>query len=241
MKNLYTLTAIMLVAVSIRAQGLDEILERYFSALGQDKLNQVNTMITHGTSVNYGLENKFILTQKRPDKIRLEVEIQGMKYIQVYDGKSGWSINPFSGSSEPQDMSDIELKEIMERADMDGYLYNWKKKGHGVELIGKEDMEGTEVYKLKMTKKDGDVTFYFIDTDTFILLKMTNRIKVGESEIESDSYLSNYKYYEGVLLPFSIEIRQNGQLVGQLTMDEITVNTPVDDALFIKPVKEEEK
>jgi len=231
----------MLVAVSIDAQSLDEILDRHFSALGQDKVNQVSTMITQGTSVNYGLENKFTLTQKRPEKIRLEVEIQGMKYIQAYDGKSGWSINPFSGSSEPQDMSDIELKDMRERADLDGYLYNWKEKGHVVELIGKEDMEGTEVYKLKMNKKDGDVTFYFIDTETFILLKMSSRFKVGDSEIESDSYLSNYKTYEGMLLPFSIESKQNGQLVGQVTLDEITLNTPVDDALFIKPVKKEEK
>ena len=39
---------------------------------------------------------------------------------------------------------------------------DYKAKGSKIELVGKDDMEGTEVYKLKLTTKDGkEKTMFF--------------------------------------------------------------------------------
>ena len=37
------------------------------------------------------------------------------------------------------------------QADIDGPLVDWKSKGHKVEYLGTEDMDGTQAHKLKVT------------------------------------------------------------------------------------------
>ena len=48
---------------------------------------------------------------------------------------------------------------------MDGMLWNWKEKGYTVTFDGKEDMEGTSCYKIKVDTKEGDSFTYYIDAE----------------------------------------------------------------------------
>ena len=40
---------------------------------------------------------------------------------------------------------------------------DYKAKGNTVELMGKEDVEGTPAYKLKVTKKSGNIEYDYLD------------------------------------------------------------------------------
>ncbi|MCX6249182.1 MAG: hypothetical protein NTX61_00365 [Bacteroidetes bacterium] len=220
--------------------GLDEILQKYYNAIGIEKMKEWQTLTMTGKTLAMGSEYPIKLILKRPGKIRIEVEVQGVKMIQVFDGVHGWSVAPWSGSTDPQDMTADEIKVISEQADFEGPLYNWKEKGHKAELIGKEDMEGTSVYKIKLTKAKGDIDFYFIDAESFVVIKTTTIVKMQGNESEGDSYSSNYKEVNGVMMAFTIENKfkgQNGQMTNQLVIDKVNVDEPVNDNLFVKPVK----
>src|SRR5271157_2304808 len=129
---------------------LDDILTAYYKAIGIEKMKDWQTISSSGKTIAMGVEYPFKFYQKRPGKIRIEAEIQGMKMIQAFDGNQGWTITPWSGSSDPQDMTADETKEMKHQADPEGALYNWKEKGHKAELIDKEDLEGSQVYKIKL-------------------------------------------------------------------------------------------
>jgi hypothetical protein len=187
-----------------------------------------------------GMEYPFKIYKKRPGKSRIEVEIQGSKMIQVYDGQKGWSVIPWSGSTDPQDMTADEAKNLKDQSEFEGSLYNWKEKGYKVDLVDKEDLEGSSVYKIKLTKPDGDTETYFIDADNFIILKVSSMVKIQGNESEGEVDYSDYKPVEGVLMPFTFQNKfkgQAGEMVSQIIFDTIVINKEINDSLFLKPVK----
>lgn len=249
MKNTILLFASLLLSVfSISAQdmSLDEVLENHFETVGQDKLSEVQTLKMTGKQMMQGMEFPFTVYIKRPGKMRVEVEIQGNTMVQGFNGEEGWMINPFSGSLDPQDVNEDQLKQFKEQSDIDGKLFNWKEKGYEVELEGKEDMEGTEVYKIKLTEKpenegeEGDVTYYFIDADNFVILKTTAKRTVQGQQIEVDNYQSNYKQIDGIAFAYSMETKMNGNTVSQMTIEDVKLGDDIDNTIFERPIKKEE-
>ena len=113
MKKLITLITFLSFFVSgIIAQDLEEILDTYFETIGQEKLLEYNTMTAKGKSIQQGMETDFSLWQKRPDSFRIEVDIQGATMVQVYDGENGWYIAPWTGSIDPVEIDDFQLKAL---------------------------------------------------------------------------------------------------------------------------------
>jgi outer membrane lipoprotein-sorting protein len=225
--------------VNLKSQDLTEVLNSHFKAIGQEKLTTINSMKTSGKTIAQGMELDFDIFTQRPEKFRLEVDIQGAKMIQAYDGEKGWFVAPWTGSLDPIEISGVQLKSIKQQANMDGMLYNYAEKGYTAELLGKEDMEGTEVFKIKQTDKDGDVYYYFIDAENFVLLKSSSKVKMGESEVESETFYSNYKEFEGMMIAYSFESKTNGQTVSQINISSIELNPQIDATIFTMPAKKE--
>lgn len=222
---------------SIIAQDLEEVLETYFEAAGQDKLLKVNTITMDGDIMVQGMELPFTTIVKRPNMLRIETTIQGQKIIQVFDGENGWMINPMMGTLDPQDMDPETVKQLRTQADIDGELYNYEEKGHTVEYLGTDEMEGTEVHKIKLTRKDGDVSIYYIDADAYVVLKATGKRKIQGVEVEGESTFGNYKMVEGIVFPYSITSGVAGQPGAQIVIDTILLDKPVADSLFVRPQK----
>ena len=238
-KLIFLITLLSLAWLPGRSQDmkLDDILNSYYKAIGFEKMKDFQTIIGTCKMVGQPMEVPVTFYIKRPGKVRVEVLVQGNKMISAYDGTSGWSITPWSGSSDPQDMTADEIKGMKEQADIEGPLYNWKEKGHKVELIGKEDLECSSVYKIKLTKADGDIETYYIDADSFVPLKTTSITKIQGNESESETYMSNYADFNGVMMAKTIANKYKGQVVSTIQMDKVEFNQPVSDSLFMKPAK----
>jgi hypothetical protein len=168
--------------------------------------------------------------------MRLEFIAQGMTGIQAYDGKSGWQVMPFNGSSNAEPMSPEDLKDAQEQADFDGPLLDYKAKGNQVELAGKEDVEGTPTYKLKITLKNGDVQYQYIDADAYLELKELSKRMIQGTERQVETTVGNYKEVQGLMFPFAIESGiQGGEHKQKIIVDKVELNVPVDDARFAMP------
>jgi len=235
-KSLLLIASLLLVAGgSLLAQSLDEVLAEHFSATGQDNLLKVNSQKVTGKVIQSGMEIPFIQYAKRPGKVRIEATLQGLTLIQTFNGTEGWVINPFAGVTTPQPMTEDQLRSIKYQADNDGMLWNWKDKGYQVTLEGKEDMEGTSCYKVKLVTEPGDVFTFYIDADSYIMLRQNAKMKVMGNESESDNYYSNYTMVEGIAMPGKAETKMNGQLVVTLIFEKIELNPELEDTMFDKP------
>jgi outer membrane lipoprotein-sorting protein len=130
--TLFFLAVFGLLLSNIQAQDLDEILQSHYEAVNNDALAKVQTIHMTGKSGRMGQMFNFEIWQSRPNKFRMEVDIQGQKMIQVYDGENGWVVAPWTGTLDPQELGPTELKQFKEQADIDGELWNWEEKGSKV-------------------------------------------------------------------------------------------------------------
>ena len=161
---------------------------------------------------------------------------KSMTAIQAYDGEQGWKVYPFQGRKDPEKMSADDTKSLMEEAEIDGPLVDWKAKGSTVEYLGTEDVDGTSAHKLKVVRKNGDVTFVFLDPDAFLeIRKTTQRVEQG-AQVEVETDVGDYEKIAGVFLPFSIESGRKGDPDKQkIVIDKAEPNISVDDATFKFP------
>ncbi len=239
MKKLISALFALCMVFSLQAQNLEEILENHFDVVGQEELTNINTIKMVGNVVQGGMELPFTMYMSRPLKIKMEISIQGQQMIQAFDGESGWYISPMAGTLEPQDMGPDMVKDMKEQADFDGDLYNYEEKGSSLEFVGTEEAEGTEVYKLKLTKENGDISNYFIDTETYIVLKTTAKKLIQEVEVESETILGNYQMIDGMAFPFSISTGMNGQVMAEIVITEVVFEVEIEDDFFAKPKPQE--
>ena len=159
-----------------------------------------------------------------------------MTAVQAYDGKEGWKISPFQGRKDPEKMSADDVKPLMEDAEIDGPLVDWKAKESKLEYLGREDVDGTSAYKIKVVRKNGDVSFVYLDPDHFLEIRLlTQRIKHGaQEEVETD--VGDYEKIGGVFVPFSIEAGRKGDPDKQkIVIEKAEANVPIEDAIFHFP------
>jgi outer membrane lipoprotein-sorting protein len=234
----------VLIALPVSAQTVDEIIAKNLQAKGGlQKLKAVQTARMAGTmTVGPGMEAPFVIEFKRPNQMRLDFTLQGMTGTQAYDGKTGWMLMPFSGRKDPEPMPTEALKQAEEQADFDGPLVDYQAKGHKVELVGKEKVEGSDAYKLKVTLKNGDIRYIYLDADQYLEIKVDGKTTIRGTEIENSTSIGDYKEVGGLMLPHAMESTQAGSPQSQkMTIEKIELNVPIDDARFKMPeVKKEE-
>ena len=218
---------------------VDELVSKNIEAKGgADALHALQSLRLSGKLlVNEGqIEFAYLQTKERPGELRTEATLQGMTQVEAYDGKEGWKISPFQGRKDPEKMSADDLKPLMEDAEIDGPLVDWKAKGSTVDYLGTEEVDGTLAHKLKVVRKNGDVSFVYLDPDHFLEIRvLTGRVKHGAyEEVETD--LGDYEKTAGVFVPTSIESGRKGDPDKQkILIDKVEANVPVDEATFHFP------
>ena len=159
-----------------------------------------------------------------------------MTMVQAFDGKDGWKISPFQGRKDPEKLSSDDTKSLMEDAEVDGALVDWKEKGSTVEYLGTEDVDGTLAHKLKVTRKNGDVNYVYLDPEHFLEIRITTQRTEHGAQVETETDLSDYEKVNGVYLPLSIEAGRKGSSDKQkVILDKAEGNVPVDDQAFAFP------
>jgi len=238
-KAILVLLIVMVGGTLLFSQTLDQILAKnYATRGGLEKLKAIKTIYSEGKTV-IAIQNMEIpakIWMKKPNKMRMEMVVMEKTLVMGFDGQKAWMIVPFLGTDDAQEMPAEQSKEFSEQADSMDPLVDYKEKGDQLEFIGKEDMEGSPVYKLKLTKKNGKITFFYLDTDSCIELKTTSFVKAGEQELQVDTLLGDYKEVDGIMIPFSMEIK-GGPSSMKIVLNNIKFNVEADDSMFIMPPK----
>jgi len=239
---LAVLAALALFSFAANAQTVDEVISKNIQAHGgADKLKSVSSLRTTSKFSQGSFRAEFRQESKRADKVREEFIIQGLAQVQAYDGKTGWQISPFSGRKDPELLSQDDLKSLVVDADIDGPLVDYKQKGHKAELVGHDSMEGTDCFKVKLSMKNGDVRYYYLDADSFLELKVEIQTTIRGALQESELYYGDYEQVNGIYYPFAIEQAQKGSASrAQFSVEKIEQNIPLEDAHFSMPVSKPE-
>jgi outer membrane lipoprotein-sorting protein len=238
----FALAALVLLPLALPGQTVEEIIAKNVQARGGlEKLRAIKTLRVTSKFSQGSLRAEFIQENKRNDKVREDFIIQGMAQIQAYDGHTAWQINPFGGRKDPELMSQDDTKSLVIDADLEGPLVDYKQKGHTAELMGHDSVEGTDCYRIKLTLKNGDIRYYYLDADSFLEIKFENQSNVRGAFQYTDTLLGDYEKVDGVYFPFSIETAETGTENWQrFTVERIEPNVALDDSRFSLPVAKTE-
>ena len=217
------------LSVASKAQTADEIISKHLTAIGgADAWKKVNSVITEGSLKVQGADVALTLTVLNGKGMRQNISVMGMTGYQIVTPTGGWNFMPFQGQAKPEAITEDDLKESIDQLDAQGPLVDYKTKGHTIELLGKEDIEGTEAYKLKLTYKGGKTETYFIDPASYYILRSVTKQKANGQEMEVATNYSNYtKLPEGIVVPMSITLP-----FGEMTVSKVEINKPVDEKIF---------
>lgn len=234
--NCWILT--LLVALPLPAQTVDEIVDKYVEARGgKARIAEIDTLTATGTALMGGeMEVPFVYQWKRPDHFRFELTTQGMTEVQAFDGEDAWFTDP-PGQTEPADMPPMQFAMLNDALDfLEGPLVRYREKGHEVELLGLEEIEGTEAYKLRVTKKGGVVEISYLDPEYFVEILQFEKHQTPGGEMELVTTLGDYKEVDGVMLPHAWERKPRGAPAGiALMFEKIELNGEIPDSRFARP------
>jgi hypothetical protein len=178
----------------------------------------------------------FVMELARPHKTRLEVRFGGQTAVQVFDGSSGWKLRPFLGRREVEPFNADELQLAMQQADLDGPLIDHASKGTRVELEGTEPVEGREAFKLKVTTSAGQVRHVWVDTQSFLDVKVDGSRKMDGKPRAVWTMLRDYRTVDGVKVPFLMETFVEGVAGSEkIQVEKVTVNPKLEPARFTRP------
>jgi hypothetical protein len=210
LRSLAALAPLLLCAfASANAQTADDLIAKNLAARGgADKLAAIHTIVTSGELRFPGdFKLAYKETRMRLDPanyaVRVDASLQGLTVVQAYDGKDGWRINPFEGRKDAERMGADETRELADEGSIDGALLASHLKGSQVDYLGREDIDGTEAYKLRVTQTDGTVFTYYLDPDALLEIKVIERRTIRGAEKETETDLGDYELVNGVYFPFS--------------------------------------
>lgn len=227
-----------LMPAAAAAQTVDQMVAKVLAARGGLlKIRAVKSQRIAGT-ISFGPDasGPFFVELKRPLKMHMQMTLQNLTVIRVYDGKSGWANNPFAGKINPDPMTEEDLRNISEEADFDGPFVDYRQKGNQVELVGKDKVEDKDVWRLRLTTKKGDVRYYSVDAGSFLLLKWEGKRQAEGKEFPVESYFRDYRDVNGLKFAFEVDSGSSvTNLTQKLVINKIELNPQLPDSDFAKP------
>jgi len=241
MKRIFSLATASLFLVTLLAvpgsgQTAQQILEKMIEAQGGKKvLESIKDMTMTGTIelVMQGMTASFTIYKKEPDKRRLDAEVMGMVITQAYDGETGWGTNFQTGGIE--DMNEEQTVEARREAMAIVSILYPEKYGMSFAYKGKDTLDGKEYFVLEQTYPDGLVATLHLDAKTYLVYKSKAKIMGPMGvEIESEQINSDYKKVNGLMIAHSIVAYADGEESQKITVEEVSINTGLEDSLFKK-------
>ena len=219
----------------------DQIVEKNVAARGGlDAWRKIQTMVWvgHVDSANTPAEElPFALALKRPNKTRFEITVLNRRAVRMFDGKQGWKVSPSAASSgEARPYTMDELSSAHDEQVIDGLLIDHQAKGVDVTLDGIDKVDGHDAYRLGVKLPSGATRHVWVDAQNFLDVKYDRVARGPRGPVTVEVKYGDYRSVDGLQIPFTIE---SGAVAAgkhdKLMIDKVTLNPPLDDAMFAKP------
>ena len=214
-----------------------EMLEKMVNAMGGRKaLEAVKDTTASGSMelIQMGMEGSVTVYTKRPNMLRMDIEVMGMTITQAYDGTIAWGVNPQTGSVE--EMPEEQTAQFTREALGDEVFLHPEKHGVVFTYKGAEKIEDVEHHVLVMSYPDGFESTLYLDGKTFLIYKTQavapNTMTGADSDVET--VFADYKELQGTMISYSFTQYMDGEEFMIFTMEEIKYNENLEDSLFKK-------
>jgi len=238
-KNLLFFICIFLLPCYGSAQKADDVIKKYIAFIGGKKnWEKVKTLTTSGKYNYGGIEFPFTAYAKAPNLYKFIVPLEGKYYAQAFDGEKGWRIDAFKNETTPTMLTGKAAQSMANEADVElqNAFIDYRRKGYGVTLEGKDTVEGKNCFSVKLMRRDGEVETYYFDELTYALVMKVSPSK--NTELQGtilNTLYTDYREVNGIKIPFRSLSKSNDQLILEVTIEKAEVNVAIEDKEFQPP------
>ena len=241
MRRNATLLAILFVLFTACAaqSPVDEIVNSNIAARGgEEAIRALQSFRATGTATATGGRVARVTYEiKRPGLFRLEFSSQGMRSVFAHDGNISWEVDPLEGQFEPHETSSETASGAgTDERDIEGPLVGWREKGHAVELVGRESLDGGEAFKLEVKLANGSVRHDYIDVESRQLVRSDIPRRMRGRDVVLVDLFSDFREEDGIVFPHLIEthVMDRPEII-KIVVDEVELNPDLDDERFRFP------
>lgn len=239
-RSIVVLAFLALLALPAMAQGmtLEQALQKHYAARGGlEKMDAVQSLHMAGKlALPQGMEAPLETWWKAPNLFRVEFSFQGMKAVQVFDGREGWSLMPFMGKTEPEPMPAEQVEKAKAQADWKGILVHADTRGARLEWKGKAEVDGSPAWRIDVVGRDGTRVEVYLDGETFLERREVRHVERGGQTLEVHADYADYREVGGLVFPFTMRTSVAGMPGGQsITIEKVEVDPDLPASLFGKP------
>ena len=203
------------------------VMASYIEAIGGNAaVESVQTMLFNAEVTIEGAPFKptAVIKSMAPNKSSMEMSIAGMGTImkQKFDGTTGYAEQ--QGMKQPMSEEDVA-----EQASQKGLFPEAHYTADEIELMSLSDLEGTDVYKIKV--KGDSESFRYYDANSGLLLREEATEEAQGQSVTTITVHSDYRAVDGVMIPFGRKITAGPQVFG-FNASEVVVNSGVTEADF---------
>ena len=203
------------------------VMASYIEAIGGNAaVESVQTMLFNAEVTIEGAPFKptAVIKSMAPNKSSMEMSIAGMGTImkQKFDGTTGYAEQ--QGMKQPMSEEDVA-----EQASQKGLFPEAHYTADEIELMSLSDLEGTDVYKIKV--KGVSESFRYYDANSGLLLREEATEEAQGQSVTTITVHSDYRAVDGVMIPFGRKITAGPQVFG-FNASEVMVNSGVTEADF---------
>jgi hypothetical protein len=236
LKKKILLLSLLSFSLAGYAQTADEIISKYIAFTGgENAWKTIKTIITSGTYNYGGMEFPFTSYSKAPNLYKYIVQSNGKYFAQSFDGKEGWKIDGFKDETKKTILTGRSALAMANEADveLESPFINYQKKGSQAILEGRDTVEGTPCFKVKLITNNADTATYFFGTDSSELIKKQAVSKNPELDNSTlNIFYSDYRTVDGIKIPFKSISKVNDQIILTITIEKVEMNKAIPDSEF---------
>jgi len=193
----------------------------------------------HIKEATYEADAKYLVD--RQGRMRIDVYIDGKRvFTECYDGNEAWEMD---GKGIAKEASASGTAALWHGTQYPGQILDLSElaaKGHKIQLAGKETIDGVDYGVLRLTMRDGFVTYRYIDPKTHLITRGRDvraaHPDIDPKKIDIETTWRDFRNVDGVLRPFlSTETDlKDGKWLQTATTTKIRKLASLPDAIFVQ-------
>lgn len=247
MKIWTTILFLFVTSNILQGQNLDEILKKHFEAVGMEYLRKVQTIQYKGNYVNHYLESfgykipekllktKFILSVEKGKGYRLQLFGEIGEFATGFFEGNYWN-NQNGNVTENWDPIEVDRRIIQQELDLEGFLFEWEKKGYKVAKLENATLKNKNYYKIRLTTPGNDTIWFYIDPKNNLISFKSFGGDLSDGKKHASVEFQNYKKVENINIPFKriqTELTLNGSYgETDILISEVQINPKFDSDIF---------
>lgn len=228
---------VLISAGNVKAQTADEIISKYVDAIGgKDKLKNITSVYMESTIDVMGMSGNMTMTTLNGKGMKQDIDIMGSIITSCFTDKGGWGVNPMTGSTTPETMSDIQYNTGKDQIYVGGPFVNFTEQGYKAELLGTENVANVNAFKVKVLAPDSTSSLYFFDPATGYMVQSVTQSEMQGQMVDNVITYSDYKATDGYFVPYKLDMSMaGGQVAMLMAVTKVELNKEVDEKIFVKP------